>query len=139
MKSYSLGFMFDTLGLNVALIVKNRPDWQRGKLNGIGGKLTDGESYDDAMRREFREETGADVADWDQFCTINGPGVTVEVYRSFGDLSVVGTKTDEKVVVMSVANLLLLDPNVVPMVGNLKWLVALALDRHEKTVVVTYR
>ena len=54
---YVLGFAFDDLG-RVALIRKTRPDWQRGLLNGIGGKINPGEACRDAMMREFYEETG---------------------------------------------------------------------------------
>ena len=43
------------------LIRKTKPDWQAGKLNGVGGKVepTDPTTYC-AMAREFREETGLD-------------------------------------------------------------------------------
>jgi 8-oxo-dGTP diphosphatase len=58
---YVLGFAFD-LTDRVALIQKQRPDWQKGLWNGIGGKV---EPYDssnhDAMEREFREETGVTI------------------------------------------------------------------------------
>jgi hypothetical protein len=32
------GFLFRNNDTEVALIRKNKPDWQKGKLNGIGGK-----------------------------------------------------------------------------------------------------
>jgi 8-oxo-dGTP diphosphatase len=35
---YVLGFMFSSDHSEVALIRKRKPEWQRGKLNGIGGK-----------------------------------------------------------------------------------------------------
>jgi hypothetical protein len=35
---YVVGFAFDTDG-RVALIRKNRPEWQAGRLNGIGGHV----------------------------------------------------------------------------------------------------
>lgn len=57
MNSMVLGFAFDSYG-RVALIRKNRPDWQRGKLNGIGGHVESDESVRVAMSREFSEETG---------------------------------------------------------------------------------
>jgi len=36
---YVCGFLFDMAFKHVALINKVRPDWQKGKLNGIGGKV----------------------------------------------------------------------------------------------------
>ena len=36
---YVVGFAFDKKRENVALIQKNRPPWQKGKLNGIGGHI----------------------------------------------------------------------------------------------------
>lgn len=59
MTHYVLGFAFDDLG-RVALIRKNKPDWQRGRWNGIGGKVEQ-EACFDAMEREVREETGVTV------------------------------------------------------------------------------
>lgn len=56
MKDYVLGFAFDKRGA-VAMILKNRPDWQAGKWNGIGGHVEKGELPVVAMEREFFEET----------------------------------------------------------------------------------
>ncbi len=55
---YVLGFMFSPDEKKVLLIWKNRPSWQAGKLNGIGGKVNPGETPLEAMEREFIEETG---------------------------------------------------------------------------------
>lgn len=52
--SYCLGFVF--YGQSVLLIRKTSPEWQKGKLNGIGGKLEVGEEPAWAMVRECREE-----------------------------------------------------------------------------------
>lgn len=66
---YVLGFAFSYTGHSVALIEKLKPDWQAGKLNGIGGKLEPGENPYSAMTREFHEETGVMVQrdDWFAF------------------------------------------------------------------------
>lgn len=61
MQEYVLGFAFSTSGLSVALVMKDRPEWMKGKFNGIGGKIDPGEEPSDAMEREFFEETGVRV------------------------------------------------------------------------------
>ncbi len=60
---YVLGFCFDFGYHNVLLIEKQRPTWQMGKLNGIGGKIEEGETPAAAMTREFWEETEGLVGD----------------------------------------------------------------------------
>lgn len=57
-------------GSHVLLIKKNRPDWQAGKLNGVGGHIEPGESPLQAMVREFREEAGVHVPSWRHFATV---------------------------------------------------------------------
>lgn len=53
---YTVAFAF--AGSTVLLIRKAKPDWQKGLLNGIGGKLEGSESVLECTVREFREETG---------------------------------------------------------------------------------
>ena len=59
--NYVVGFLFEASLERVLLRLKARPAWQRGKLNGIGGKVEAGETPFYAMRREALEEAG--VAD----------------------------------------------------------------------------
>ena len=47
---------------HVLLGIKKR-GFGSGKWNGFGGKLENGESIEDASRREMREESGVDVVD----------------------------------------------------------------------------
>jgi 8-oxo-dGTP pyrophosphatase MutT (NUDIX family) len=74
MISYVLGFAFTTDKSQVVLIRKNRPDWQRGFWNGIGGVVQESESELDAMVREFKEETGVTTlpSEWTQVGLMRG-------------------------------------------------------------------
>jgi 8-oxo-dGTP pyrophosphatase MutT (NUDIX family) len=56
-RRYVLGFVFDHDYHHVLLIEKRRPEWMMGRLNGLGGKIAEGESPAEAMERELREET----------------------------------------------------------------------------------
>lgn len=42
-------------------ILKDRPEWQKGKLNLPGGRVEPGETPEQTMVREMKEETGLDV------------------------------------------------------------------------------
>lgn len=99
MDSYVLGFAFDLDG-QVALIQKNRPEWQEGHLNGIGGQLDDGEGHQMAMAREFFEETGVmtQPGDWDYRGIMRGEDWMVHVFSMTSvNVSSVQTTTDEEV------------------------------------------
>jgi 8-oxo-dGTP pyrophosphatase MutT (NUDIX family) len=84
MKTYVLGFVFDRRYNNVLLVEKARPEWQAGKLNGLGGKVEVGELPAAAMIRELREETNQALPDvvLTPFGRLRGfdhPGVAREV------------------------------------------------------------
>jgi 8-oxo-dGTP diphosphatase len=115
--SYVVGFLFDKQG-NVVLIRKNRPDWQKGRLNGVGGHIEPGETPEAAMVREFREEAGATVT-WRYFCRVYGDGYEV-FYFSSHDTADIRTMTDEEVGSYPLNNL---PENILP---NLKWLLPMA-------------
>lgn len=128
---YVVGFAFDTFG-KVALIEKNRPAWQAGRLNGIGGHVEPGEAPATAMRREFREETGTDLAGWELFAVMDFPGARIHFYRLLnlapGVLDNLATTTDERVYVLWAHSL----PG--SLIPNLSWLIPLAAytaDRYE--------
>jgi len=61
MNRYVVGFAFSENRRGVLLILKDHPDWQRGCLNGIGGKIKDKEKPSQAMIRECFEETGLEL------------------------------------------------------------------------------
>jgi 8-oxo-dGTP diphosphatase len=137
MKGYVLGFVFSSDGRRVVLIEKRRPDWQAGKLNGIGGRAEPGETPIEAMIREFKEETGVDTveADWSYLGVITGEDVQVVLFKAFRDKLVldVATMTDERVC--------LINPSILycyQCVPNVPGLVNLALDPQRPMVALSY-
>jgi 8-oxo-dGTP diphosphatase len=147
--------MFSVDGLSLALIVKNKPDWQKGLLNGIGGKIEDqdiviNDDYNGistptqslcAMIREFQEETGVEYRDWNLFLNMSGNNTdenktpfSVDFYRCFTDeVYNIRSTTDEEVIIVMVNQLLSLNT-----IDNLKWIILLALDKNPKITKTVY-
>jgi 8-oxo-dGTP diphosphatase len=135
-KRYVVGIMFNHNRSTCALIRKTKPAWQCGLLNGIGGKIEQGETPVAAMVREFHEEAGLRTfpSDWLNFCTMQGPEPTktgiagsfvVECFAAVGAIYDLCSMTDERVHLVRVCDIF---PARADMVENLCWLVALALD-----------
>lgn len=124
---YVVGFCFSSDNERVVLIRKNKPEWQAGKLNGVGGKVEPGELPIDAMVREFREETGAITTpeDWRYFARLHGDYFTLSCYSCFDDAVLENTRTieEERVVVYPINQLPFLAT-----VSNLLWLIHICLD-----------
>jgi 8-oxo-dGTP diphosphatase len=64
MEKYVVGIIFDTACENTLLIRKNRPVWQAGRLNGVGGRIEADETPYAAMVRECEEECGLVLENW---------------------------------------------------------------------------
>lgn len=99
---YTAGFAFSKDASKVALIRKNRPAWQAGKLNAIGGHVEFEEPTIMAQVREYREETGVESlpSDWNLLGTLSGTDFQVTFYYSTNeDLLNVQSTTDEHVAV----------------------------------------
>lgn len=133
---YCLGFAFNDGDVysgphrHVALIRKLKPEWQKGLLNGIGGKLEEGEPGHFGMVREFQEETGWESLpeDWTYFAQMRGNDFAVFCFVSswnINELHALESKEEEKVEIHPVSQVLGYQENVV---GNLFWLIPLALD-----------
>lgn len=102
MKKYCLGFVCDVHRQEVLLIEKNRPTWQAGKFNGIGGKLEGEESALEAMIRECQEETGLEEIAWDMVGKMEDEEhFHVSVFLGVGELSSAQSLTDEAVRIVS--------------------------------------
>lgn len=127
---YVAGFMFDFSRSSVALIRKTHPEWQRGLLNGIGGRIQPGESQNEAMTREFNEEAGTWVDNWLHFLCMegsndNGECFVVDFYAAMGDVHQLRSMEEEKVEIIEVNSV---HPGRRDVVENLTWLIPLALD-----------
>lgn len=127
MTQYVLGFAFNRSKTVVVLIEKTKPAWQAGKLNGVGGKIEPGESPDQAMVREFKEEAGVitELTDWKQFAFFIGRDFSIACYKLFSDEVCFGTSTmtDERVNQYDIEDL-----DSFQVVDNVYWLVPMAID-----------
>lgn len=127
MKKYVTGFLFDYNMQNLVLIKKNRPEWQKDKLNGVGGHIEYRELPKSAMAREFQEETGYLYDFWKPLITLKGEDwicyFFYGIIQSHQKLdNIVSTKTDETITIVPSDNL---PKNIIP---NLEWLIPLAKD-----------
>lgn len=130
MRSYVLGFLFDGLSGSVILIQKDKPDWQKGLLNGVGGKIEEGETPLAAMVREFAEETGAntDPEIWNNFCTLQGDDFVVHCFKAKSTAMWTCARTRESEFVVKVE---VRDLHLRRCVTNVNWLIPLALDEND--------
>jgi 8-oxo-dGTP diphosphatase len=122
---YVVGFCFDPTLLQVVLVRKNRPEWQKGRLNGVGGKIEPSDADPlAAMEREFTEETGVSDVGWQKFGALSGVGWTVHLFCATDDrYNQVATKTDEEVGVYQSFEIPWMTT-----LTNIRWLVPLAHD-----------
>ena len=124
-KSYCLGFAFGKSD-DVLLIRKNKPEFQKGKLNGVGGKLEGKETPLEAMIREFAEE--ADIVttkdDWELRIFLQGKDWEVAVFCCFIDISNAKALTDEPLEVIKISDI----SSRQDLMFNLHWIIPYCLD-----------
>lgn len=122
---YVVGLCFDPTLQLVVLVRKNRPDWQKGRLNGVGGHIEVQDADEKAaMTREFGEETGVWGVDWRKFGLLQGPNWLVHLFTAVDNrYNTVSTMTDEEVGVYQSFEIPWMTT-----LTNLRWLVPLAQD-----------
>lgn len=127
MKNYTVGFIFSESMDKVLLMHKLRPEWQAGMINGLGGKVEEGEDHITCVMREIKEESGLETErdGWNFICSTHSPVWTVNFfgYVYTGEMNDAKSMEQEQVEWFDVKNL---PENVV---GNLKWLIPLTVDR----------
>ena len=122
---YVAGFLFDQWGY-VLLIEKKKPIWQKGLLNGIGGKIEPDESPIQAMIREFEEEAGFKVINWELFVKLYRLNeYEVNFFKAQANIDSLESPTEEQLVKVPYNYL----KDCIP---NLKWLIPLARDTSVK-------
>lgn len=139
---YVLGLLFSEDRTRVALIHKLKPEWQKDKFNGIGGKIEESDDTPlDAMIREFKEETGVSILEWDNFLTLRfeqdplGGTATVHCFRAFSEDIEKCTTTETEPIIQFDASAAHLLPS---SNGNLGYLIGMALHEKIKHAHITY-
>lgn len=108
---------------HVLLLEKVKPEWQKGKLNGVGGKIEPEETVHDAMVREFLEEASRRIPLWEARVTLVIPGkAKVHFHLAQGPRFLKPAPCDEGTFSWVPVDKL---TNVIP---NLRWVIPLCLD-----------
>lgn len=134
------GFLFHRA--KVLLVRKTRPEWQKNLWNGVGGVVEKDETPLIAMRREFVEEAFAGMTpavpiEWKHFCTEIEPfGAYVHFFKARIDEVPPHAGSNDVGEPLTWFNWRDVCGGNVQVVGNLRWLVALALEWREHAPVV---
>jgi 8-oxo-dGTP diphosphatase len=126
MTEYVVGFLI--FRGNVLLIQKRRPEWQKGRFNGIGGHIEAGEMPGEAMAREFMEEAAwkTKPEQWRYFGVVDYPKARVHLF-CMKDLNIdprflVHTQTDEGIRWIPTDGV-----HKFPVIENLNWMIPMAI------------
>lgn len=121
-----VGFLFSENENDLLLINKNRPQWQQGLKNGIGGKCMPDETPINAMIREFKEETGLSFLDWKHFGVLLGSDYRLYCFAGFSDkVYKANSMTDEEIEIIQAWDL---DSYKGKLVRNLHWIIPMAVS-----------
>lgn len=85
MENISIGFLFSLDKKWVSLMKRKEEKSGKILLTGIGGHVDPGESFLDAMKREFIEEAGLDISTWKRYSTLKQPNSTIDIFKAFSD------------------------------------------------------
>lgn len=130
--NYVLGFMFSPDMERVVLIRKTKPEFQKGKLNGVGGKIEENETPIKAMIREFQVETGVSTkeSDWiyygkfSEFINSDAMYSGIAVIHVFKCISSEGENT-QSLTEEFVANYKVSHINMLNLASSLNWIIPL--------------
>lgn len=140
-QKYTLGFLFNKELTKVLLIHKQRPAWQKGMINGLGGKFENHESALECIAREVQEETNISTnpKSWIKYAELHSSKFAVDVMATIysGPEADATNNEDQPVEWFDIKDL---PKNVMT---NLTWLIPLALEKLKekelKSIVATYK
>lgn len=131
MKEYTIGALFRNDFTEVLLIEKQKPEWQKGKLNFPGGKVEHAEALQLCIAREFNEETGLSIPpdQWLGIGEINGHGYDCYFYTAVYD-----EKKHGSAATMETERVNWYKVNDLPAntISNLYWLIPFAINWHNQ-------
>jgi 8-oxo-dGTP diphosphatase len=122
----TLGFIFNTDLSKVLLIHKLSPEWQKGKVNGLGGKCEENETCYQCITREVQEETGLFIpsSQWKKVAEIHSSTWYVDVMTCIYS----GKETDAKSMEKQTIEWFPLSQLPSNIMSNLSWLIPLCKD-----------
>lgn len=136
MECCSFGFLFSPDKKYVVLIRSAVVEYENAILyDCVGGHVEDKETFYDAMKREFQEETGVLIDDWCGFATLKRGDVHIEFFKACSkDYANCKTQENEDdISVIPVSQLRIFD-----LYPNLKFLINMALDEEIKHSTLIY-
>ena len=135
---YVCGFAFAQDHEQVVLMRKLKPADQRGRWNGLGGKIESSDkSARHAMSREFLEESGVDIDPdrWNVFCCYNNADGSevffLDCLICLEELERICSMEEEKVFILDYPDC----TTRIDLMDNLRWLLPLALDDTTRGVI----
>ena len=134
MEKMVVGFVFNEEKTHVLLIKKNRPQWQAGKINGMGGHIEKGEGAFEAVSRECAEEFGLSIPckNWKSVAVLRGKDFFVHFFAAEADVGRALQTTDEEPVLVALKDLSRCDS----LIPNLHWLIPLSLENSIRPVEI---
>lgn len=124
---YTLGFLFNQTLTKVLLIHKLKPDWQKGKINGLGGKFEQDEDAFTCIAREVEEESSIRTtpSEWKKIGELHSSKWVVDVMAMIynSDENNAKSMEEQKIDWRSVDSL------PVNIMSNLSWLIPMCKDK----------
>lgn len=129
-KRYTVGFLFTPDFRRVLLIHKLTPEWQRGRVNALGGKYEGDETPQQCTAREIQEECGIDIASehWRHLGLMHSNEWSVDI------LAAIHTGPESDAESLEAQQVEWFDVHALPetAISNLTWLIPLCIDALKK-------